>query len=77
MSDLIWSIHCFQRLSADNSRGQRVTQKSNLLSVFTVNGLKFQTLFSFSSHYKMLVIGTGIHKMLGRIANGEEPDLFV
>ena len=40
----------------------------------TGNVLKFRTLFSFCSHNKMLVIMAGIHKMLVKIANMEDPD---
>ena len=40
-----------------------------------INALKFPTLFFFYLfYYKMLDIGAGIHKMLGRIANREDPD---
>ena len=40
---------------------------------FTVNVLKFRTLFSLFST-KLLVIKAGIHKMLVRIANSEDTD---
>ena len=40
--------------------------------VSTVNVLKFHFLFLFTNY--MLVIRTGIHKMLVRIANREDPD---
>ena len=40
----------------------------------TVNVLKFGTLFSFMFLNKMLFIRAGIHKMLVRIANREDPD---
>ena len=39
-----------------------------------VNVLKFQTLFLFLFSNKMLLFKTGIHKMLVRIANREDPD---
>ena len=39
-----------------------------------VNVLKFQTLFSFCSQNKTLVFRAGIHKMLVRQANWEDPD---
>ena len=38
-----------------------------------VNVLEFQNTFHFLFTYKMLVIRTGIHKMLVRIANREDP----
>ena len=40
----------------------------------TVNFLKFQTLFFIIYSYETLVIRAGIHKMLVRITNGEDPD---
>ena len=39
-----------------------------------VNVLKFRTLFLFLFSYKMLVLRSGINKMLNRIANREDPD---
>ena len=41
----------------------------------TVNALKFLSLFTFHFLFtnKMLVIRTGVHKMLVRIANREDP----
>ena len=40
--------------------------------IFWVNVLKFRTLSLFSS--RMLVIRAGIHKMLVRIGNREDPE---
>ena len=40
----------------------------------TVNVLKFQNTFLFLFSNKILVIRAGIHKMLVRIANRENPD---
>ena len=36
--------------------------------------LKFLTPFSFCSQIKIMVLRAGIHKMLVRIANSEDPD---
>ena len=44
--------------------------------VVTVNVLKFCTLISFCSK-KIMVIRAGIHKLLVRIANREDPDQTV
>ena len=40
----------------------------------TVNVLKFQTLFLFLFSNKIMVIRSGNHKMLVRIANRKDPD---
>ena len=42
--------------------------------VKTVNVLKFQTFFNSLFSKKMWVIWTGIHKILDRIANREDPE---
>ena len=50
---------------------------SSYMIEYTKNVLKFQTFFSFCSRKisnKMLVIRTGIHKMLVRRAYREDPD---
>ena len=47
---------------------------SSFMTKATVNVLKFQTLFLFCSQIKSWVIKAGIHKMLVRIANREDPD---
>ena len=46
-------------------------------SVITVNVLKFRTLYSFSSHLKMVVIMAEINILLVRIANRVDPDQAV
>ena len=42
--------------------------------IITVNVLEISTFFSFCSQLKYCFFGTGIHKMLVRIANREDPD---
>ena len=49
------------------------TSEINPTQVCMVNALKFQTFF-LSVLSKILVIRAGIHKMLVRIANREDPD---
>ena len=45
-----------------------------IVKVYSVNVLKFGTLFYFLFLIKLLVFRAGIHKMLVRISNREDPD---
>ena len=45
-----------------------------LFILYTIYFLKCSTFFLFLFSFKIVVIRTGIHKMLVRIANSEDPD---